>query len=70
MRTETNHVVLIGDSIFDNARYVGGAPDVIRQVRANLPDGASATLLAVDGSITTDVHSQLSEMPSDATTFS
>ncbi|MDP8949728.1 MAG: SGNH/GDSL hydrolase family protein, partial [Actinomycetota bacterium] len=28
-----NHVVLLGDSIFDNAAYVGGAPDVVRQVR-------------------------------------
>ena len=27
------HVVLLGDSVFDNAAYVAGAPDVVRQVR-------------------------------------
>src|SRR5690349_5483722 len=31
------HVVLLGDSIFDNAAYVGGGPDVITQLRAALP---------------------------------
>src|SRR4028119_145154 len=37
------HVVLLGDSIFDNAAYVAGAPDVVQQVRHRLPDGAAAT---------------------------
>jgi hypothetical protein len=27
------HVILLGDSVFDNAAYVGGAPDVIAQLR-------------------------------------
>src|SRR4051812_3797588 len=40
------HVVLLGDSIFDNAAYVGGRPAVIDQVRAGLPDGWHATLNA------------------------
>ncbi len=61
------HIVLLGDSIFDNARYVGDAPDIIRQLRASLPAGSRATLLAIDGSVTTDVSSQLSKLPSDAT---
>lgn len=61
------HVVLLGDSIFDNAAYVGGAPDVVRQVRAALPDGWLATLLAVDGAVTGSVAAQLSRIPSDAT---
>jgi hypothetical protein len=26
------HVILLGDSVFDNAAYVGGAPDVIAQL--------------------------------------
>lgn len=67
MKIEASHVVLLGDSVFDNGRYVGSAPDVIRQVRANLPEGARATLLAVDGSVTTSVSAQLSKLPSDAT---
>jgi len=28
-----NHIVLLGDSIFDNAAYVAGGPDVVRQLR-------------------------------------
>jgi len=28
------HLVLLGDSIFDNAAYVAGAPAVIDQVRS------------------------------------
>ena len=62
-----SHVVLLGDSIFDNAVYVAGAPDVVRQVRQRLPHGSKATLLAVDGSTTGDVRGQLERVPGDAT---
>ena len=62
-----NHVVLLGDSIFDNAAYVRGGPDVISQLRSILPRNWEATLLAVDGSVTTDVISQLTELPESAT---
>ncbi len=62
-----NHVVLLGDSILDNAAYVGGAPDVIQQVRRRLPHGWRATLGAVDGSTTRDVPGQLRLLPADAT---
>jgi hypothetical protein len=61
------HVVLLGDSVFDNAAYVAGAPDVVRQVRRRLPAGVKATLAAVDGSTTRDVHGQLRRLPGDAT---
>jgi len=63
----SGHVVLLGDSIFDNAAYVGGAPDVVRQLRGVLPEGWRATLLALDGAVTRDVGKQLGEMPADAT---
>ena len=62
-----SHVVLLGDSIFDNAAYVGGGPDVIRQVREALPAEARATLLAVDGAVTADVGRQVARLPTDAT---
>ena len=62
-----SHVVLLGDSIFDNAAYTAGAPDVVQQVRQRLPAGSKATLAALDGSTTRDVHHQLRRMPSDAT---
>ncbi|WP_201860277.1 SGNH/GDSL hydrolase family protein [Microvirga soli] len=61
------HVVLLGDSIFDNGAYVRrGEPDVIKQIRAKLPAGWKATLCAVDGAVTTGVLSQMSRVPSDA----
>ena len=62
------HVVLLGDSIFDNQSYVEpGEPDVIRQLRARLPTDWEATLLAVDGSVTNDIRFQLAHLPTDAT---
>jgi hypothetical protein len=61
-----SHVVLLGDSIFDNGRYVPGGPPVIDQLRAHLPAGWRATLLAIDGSVTTDVAAQLARLPADA----
>ncbi len=60
-----SHVVLLGDSIFDNAAYVGGGPDMIKQLRECLPTGWQATLRAVDGSQTTNVTRQLENLPSD-----
>ena len=44
------HVVLVGDSILDNGSYTRGGPDVVSQVRALLPSGWKATLVALDGS--------------------
>jgi GDSL-like lipase/acylhydrolase family protein len=61
------HVVLLGDSIFDNAAYVAGGPDVIVQLRPVLPHGWSATLRAVDGTALADVARQLERLPRDAT---
>ncbi len=60
------HVVLLGDSIFDNARYVPDRPPVIEQVRQALPHLWRATLLAVDGHVTEDVARQLKQLPADA----
>ena len=61
------HICLLGDSIFDNAAYVSGGPDVVTQLRAALPTGWKATLLAVDGAVIDDVHPQLTRLPVDAT---
>jgi hypothetical protein len=62
----SGHIVLLGDSIFDNGAYVGGAPDVVRQLRDRLPGGWRATLLAVDGAVVGNVQSQLERLPPDA----
>jgi hypothetical protein len=60
------HIVLLGDSIFDNAAYTKGRPDVISQVRQLLPSGWKASLLAVDGATTDDVRFQVGRVPTDA----
>ena len=62
-----SHVVLLGDSIFDNRAYVAPEPDVVHQLRSRLGSGWSATLLAVDGHVTEDVVArQLDRLPDDA----
>jgi GDSL-like Lipase/Acylhydrolase family len=61
------HVVLLGDSTFDNGAYVAGGPDVVAQLRPLLPAGWSATLRAVDGAAVDDVPRQLARLPPDAT---
>jgi hypothetical protein len=62
-----SHVVLLGDSIFDNGAYVRGGPDVVRQLRSKLPTRWDSTLLAVDGAVTREVRDQLARLPKDST---
>lgn len=62
-----SHVVLLGDSIFDNAAYVPGEPSVIEQLTAQLPDGWEATLKAIDGAVIAGVILQHADLPFDAT---
>jgi GDSL-like Lipase/Acylhydrolase family len=61
------HVVLLEDSVFDNAPYVGGGPDVIAQLHEQLLTGWRATLAAVDGSTVAGLAQQLARSPEDAT---
>ena len=61
------HIVLLGDSIFDNKRYVGGAPDVVSHLRAIMPKDWTATLCAVDGSVAESVRAQCDCVPQEAT---
>ena len=61
------HIVLLGNSIFDNAAYVAGGPDVVRQLRALSPQDARASLIARDGAVIADVSRQLQNLPPDAT---
>jgi hypothetical protein len=62
-----NHLVLLGDSIFDNAAYVGNGPSVIQQVNSQLPGNWQASLLAKDGDTTVDIAQQLTRLPLDTT---
>ncbi|OWK27959.1 SGNH/GDSL hydrolase family protein [Sphingomonas mucosissima] len=63
-----SHVVLLGDSIFDNRVYVSPEPDVRDQLQTRLGSDWRVTLLATDGHVTADVRRrQLQRMPKDAT---
>lgn len=62
-----NHVVLLGDSVFDNGAYVPGEPAVVEQLQSLLPAGWRSSLLAVDGSVCADVAGQLKQLPEDCT---
>ena len=61
------HIVLLGDSIFDNAAYTSGKPDVVTHLKAVLPGGSSAELLAVDGATVAGIAAQLRRLPPQAT---
>jgi hypothetical protein len=61
------HVVLLGDSIFDNASYVPGGPDVPGQLRRALPRDCRVTLLARDGAVAADIPGQVERIGEDAT---
>ena len=63
----SEHVVLLGDSVFDNGSYTKGLPDVVTHLREILPPGTAATLLAVDGSTTADLEDQLARLPANGT---
>jgi len=64
--TPMKHVVLLGDSVFDNVAYVGTGLDVQSQLRRSLSADWQTTLLAKDGSLTDDVATQLKHLPSGA----
>ena len=54
-----DHIILFGDSIFDNKVYVPDGPAVVEQVAALFDNGTKVSLLAVDGDITSDVKEQI-----------
>jgi len=63
----TGHIVLLGDSIFDNAAYVPGGPSVLEHLRRMLSSDWQATLAAVDGATASSVVRQIERIPADAT---
>ena len=66
MATTGGHIVLLGDSIFANAAYTQGAPDVVTHLQRLLPAGSKATLLARDGARLSELSGQLRRVPTDA----
>ncbi len=62
------HIILCGDSIFDNQRYIQpGELNVTNQVRSLLLPGPQVTGLALDGEVTNGISRQLQSLPEDAT---
>ena len=61
------HIILLGDSSFDNGPYVDSDPDVSAHLRGLLPPGGRVTLLAVDGATSPSVPGQAAAIPADAT---
>jgi lysophospholipase L1-like esterase len=58
---------LLGDSILDNAAYVGSDPAVAEQLRDAVSPDWRVTLAAVDGASAADVESQLEQVDTTAT---
>ena len=63
------NIVLLGDSALDNGAYTGGGPAIPEQLAELLAPNGHVTMLAIDGSTTDDIPSQLAEAPSNATHF-
>lgn len=61
------HVVLLGDSVFDNAPYVAAGQEVIAHLRRSLPPEWKATLLARDGAVLAGLREQVRQFPRDGT---
>jgi hypothetical protein len=61
------HIVLLGDSIFDNGSYVPGKPDVVQQLQAMVSADWKATLLAVDGAVVQSVARQIMKLSTTTT---
>ena len=64
-----NHIVLLGDSIFDNKAYVGNEPDIISHLQSIIPQNWQATLKAIDGSLVENTANQLQNSPENTTHF-
>lgn len=65
--TNKKHIVLAGDSIFDNKPYVEQGDTVSDLMVQKLNLDSKFTLLAVDGNIASDVAIQLNNLPHDCT---
>jgi hypothetical protein len=61
------HIVLLGDSIFDNKSYIGNGLDVVAHLRNYLSGEGKATLCAIDGSVVENVRQQTLDLPIDTT---
>ncbi|WP_442511724.1 SGNH/GDSL hydrolase family protein [Novipirellula sp. SH528] len=61
------HIVLLGDSIFDNKIYVPNGNSVHEHLLASLSSPNTASLVAVDGAVVGSVLRQIERIPDGAT---
>ena len=65
------HLLMLGDSVFDNGVYVPGQPDVSAQVESHLErsfKSSKLTFHARDGAVMSDVkNQQIKNIPEDIT---
>src|SRR5262249_20210304 len=61
------HIVLLGDSVFDNKSYVGGGLDVISHLHQQFPAPWRVSLCAIDGAVEEQVREQILALPDDTT---
>lgn len=64
---ELGHVVLMGDSIFDNEHYTHDEPDVAQRLHGVLGDDWAVSLVARDGATTRTIGWQYCHVPDNAT---
>jgi lysophospholipase L1-like esterase len=57
------HIVLLGDSIFDNAPYVPAGSEVQAQLQALVANAHRVSLLARDGAVLADMVAQVARLP-------
>ena len=62
-----NHLVLLGDSIFDNALYVPNGLSVLKHVRNLVAESCDVTMSALDGATVSSVFRQIERIPTTAT---
>ncbi len=60
------HIVLLGDSIFDNESYVNRDEDVTAHLRKIIQKDFKVTLCAVDGAMIDGISRQVERIPEDA----
>lgn len=59
-------IVLLGDSSFNNVKYVPAGSSILELLRPRLPEGVKAVSRALEGNTILDVISQAGKLPSEA----
>ena len=61
------HIVLLGNSIFDNKPYLEPGESVINDRAACFPMDWQSTPMAYDGTVTKELSAQFARLPASAT---